>query len=185
MVLTPESCCWETCPGGVNTGFGQLPFTPEVVLTAIATSKSTVVGLRLDHDRRAWIEDTAAQQGVSVRAVFEALIDRARAEEAAFNSFLGTDDPAAGRNGVDAASHVDEEAGPGDESRGKSRDEAIDGDGGARSVSAALAPGACVGRALTVSGRVFHMAVSVATALVENSGHYARENWRIITGAGE
>ena len=88
------------------------------MLTAIATSKSTVLGLRLDHDRRAWIEDTAAQQGVSVRAVFEALIDRARTEEAAFNSFLGGDEPGTLRNGTDVGSAA---GGPGPAPRNAGR----------------------------------------------------------------
>jgi hypothetical protein len=178
MVLTPRWRWSELHRCGVNAGVRQLPFTPAVVLTAIASSKSTVLGLRLDHDRRAWIEDTAAQQGVSVRAVFEALIDRARAEEAAFNSFLVTDDPRAGRNGHDVAPGVDGVAGPEDAFRGATPDGFAAG-----SVPAALASMAVVGRALALSGRVLGMAVSLATALVENSGHYARENWRIITRA--
>ncbi len=53
------------------------------MLSPIATTKSSVLGLRLDNDRHAWVEATAIEQGVSVRAVFEALIDRARAEELA------------------------------------------------------------------------------------------------------
>jgi hypothetical protein len=150
------------------------------VLTAIATSKSTVLGLRLDHDRRAWIEDTAAQQGVSVRAVFEALIDRARAEEAAFNSFLGADDAGGGRNGRDSGSRVEGEAGPERASRG-----AAPGGLDVGRVPAALASMPVVGRAVALSGQVFRMAVSLATALVENSSHYAQENWRIITRAEE
>jgi len=44
----------------------------------MATSKSTVLGIRLDHDRRAWVEAAAAEEGVTVRALFEQMIDRAR-----------------------------------------------------------------------------------------------------------
>ncbi len=44
----------------------------------MATTKSTVMGIRLDHDRRAWVEAEAARLGVSVRGLFEAMIDAAR-----------------------------------------------------------------------------------------------------------
>ena len=47
----------------------------------MATTKSTVVGIRLDHERRAWVEAEAARLGVSVRGLFEGMIDEARAEE--------------------------------------------------------------------------------------------------------
>jgi hypothetical protein len=49
----------------------------------MATSKSTVVGIRLDHDRRAWVEGEAARLGVSVRGLFEGMIDEARSSESA------------------------------------------------------------------------------------------------------
>ena len=46
----------------------------------MATTKSTVVGIRLDHERRAWVEAEAARLGVSVRGLFEGMIDEARSE---------------------------------------------------------------------------------------------------------
>ena len=46
----------------------------------MATTKSTVVGIRLDHERRAWVEAEAARLGVSVRGLFEGMIDEARTE---------------------------------------------------------------------------------------------------------
>jgi hypothetical protein len=49
----------------------------------MATSKSTVLGIRLDHDRRAWLEAEAARRGVSVRVLFEGMIDGARSGETA------------------------------------------------------------------------------------------------------
>jgi hypothetical protein len=49
----------------------------------MATSKSTVVGIRLDHERRAWVEAEAARLGVSVRGLFEGMIDEARSGETA------------------------------------------------------------------------------------------------------
>lgn len=42
------------------------------------SSKTTVLGIRLDHDRRRWIEAEAARQGMSIRAYFERMIDEAR-----------------------------------------------------------------------------------------------------------
>ena len=48
---------------------------------AMATTKSTVVGIRLDNDRRAWVEGEAARLGVSVRGLFEGMIDAAREGE--------------------------------------------------------------------------------------------------------
>jgi hypothetical protein len=44
----------------------------------MTSSKTTVLGIRLDHERRAWIEAEAARQGVSIRAFFESMIDEAR-----------------------------------------------------------------------------------------------------------
>ena len=49
----------------------------------MASTKSTVVGIRLDHDRRAWVEAEAARLGVSVRGLFEGMIDEARSGEKA------------------------------------------------------------------------------------------------------
>ncbi|MGA2474563.1 MAG: hypothetical protein ABSG39_13905 [Acidimicrobiales bacterium] len=49
----------------------------------MATTKSTVVGIRLDHSRRAWVEAEAARRGVSVRVLFEGMIDGARTGETA------------------------------------------------------------------------------------------------------
>lgn len=49
----------------------------------MATSKSTVLGIRLDHERRAWIEAEAARRGLSVRGLVEEMIDGARDGEAA------------------------------------------------------------------------------------------------------
>jgi len=49
----------------------------------MATSKSTVVGIRLDNERRAWVDAEAARLGVSVRGLFEGMIDDARSGGAA------------------------------------------------------------------------------------------------------
>ena len=78
----------------------------------MATSKSTVLGIRLDHDRRAWLEAAAAEEGVTVRALFERMIDQARAGETPSDSV--PDSPAASTVGggpIDQAAEV--VAGPG------------------------------------------------------------------------
>jgi hypothetical protein len=49
----------------------------------LTSTKSTVLGVRLDHERRAWIESAAAAQGLTVRGLVERMIDEARAAEAA------------------------------------------------------------------------------------------------------
>ncbi len=59
----------------------------------MATTKSTVLGIRLDHDRRAWVEGEAARRGLSVRGLFEGMIDGAR---------LGEGEDAAGGEAVEA-----------------------------------------------------------------------------------
>jgi hypothetical protein len=137
-----------------------------------------VLGLRLDNDRRAWIEDTAAQQGVSVRAVFEALIDRARAEEAQFATFITADDV---RGGIDGTT-----AGAGSRPEGAAAEhERAGATGGFASDSMpVVVPLVLVGRALAVSGQVLHMAASIAAALFETSGEFARTSWRIVTQGG-
>jgi hypothetical protein len=65
----------------------------------MATSKSTVVGIRLDHDRRAWVEAEAERRGVSMRGLFEGMIDEARtggrAEATRAIAGLGSAAPAA------------------------------------------------------------------------------------------
>lgn len=47
-------------------------------VNAMTSSKTTVLGIRLDHERRGWIEAEAARQGLSIRAYFERMIDEAR-----------------------------------------------------------------------------------------------------------
>jgi len=72
----------------------------------MATSKSTVLGIRLDHDRRAWVEAAAAEEGVTVRALFEQMIDRARTGETPSDS--APDSPAASIAGGGPIDHVAE-----------------------------------------------------------------------------
>ena len=75
----------------------------------MATTKSTVVGIRLDHDRRAWVEAEAARLGVSMRGLFEGMIDEARSgEKAEANRAIGGLGSAAAGS---AASHDDKATG--------------------------------------------------------------------------
>jgi hypothetical protein len=85
---------------------------------SIATTKTTVLGIRLDHDRRAWVEDAAARDGVTVRAFFERMIDEARADEMAV--FLGVDvaPQAAGQESVLAGPEPDQEPARDDHAEG-------------------------------------------------------------------
>lgn len=82
------------------------------MLTAIVSSKTTVVGIRLDHDRRAWVQAEAAREGVSVRAWFERLIDEARAGEGGTALAIGgtTTTEAGAEAGAESTSKVGAEA---------------------------------------------------------------------------
>ena len=137
-----------------------------------------MLGLRLDNDRRAWIEDTAAQQGVSVRAVFEALIDRARAEEAQFDAFITADDLRGGLGSTTGG------AGPGIDGGTEARPAGAPGGPELTDSMPVVVPLVLVGRAIAVSGQVLHMAASIAAALFESSGEFARTSWRIVTQGG-
>ena len=77
----------------------------------MATTKSTVVGIRLDHERRAWVEAEAARLGVSVRGLFEGMIDEARSEE---TSAVARPEDAAGDRVREFLSSVREIAAPSD-----------------------------------------------------------------------
>ncbi len=155
------------------------------MLTAIATSKSTVLGLRLDHDRRAWVEAAAAQAGLTVRGFFEGLIDRARIETSGASAGSGAsiDVPGAG-GGV---------PGPGsgpvlahdDEGKQAAGGEAAGGEAGTtppRVVTGRdvppLPPIAEVPRLLLVPGQVLEAATSATATLIESGGRCLRETWR-------
>lgn len=219
------------CAHGVNGAPVKPPLTPPVVLAAIASTKSTVLGLRLDHDRRAWVESTAAAQGVSVRAVFEAMIDRARTEEQGGAVELdewGADEWDNGDEGfvIGEASGAANAPGPGGVGPG-----GFGAGGGARGFGAGgFGPGAgsgagaaygaahagaghagggyagtgyagagheagarpsvppglsmlSVAQGCALSGQLFGAALALVGALLESTGNYARENWRIVTSS--
>ncbi len=164
-----------------------------LVLTPIATTKSTVLGLRLDHDRRAWVEATAAEQGVSVRAVFEALIDRARAVELGDPDPFGTRDEDSGASasptgvGVEGASEPAPKVPCAGFGFGAGPDAPTDLPGPRGPVPPTAASMLCVRQAVTLSGRVFGAAGSLVWSLVESNGRHARrcarDNWRIVSRA--
>ena len=60
------------------TVHGSRPVGSRSSLTTMSSSKTTVLGIRLDHERRGWVEAEAAREGVSIRAYFERMIDHAR-----------------------------------------------------------------------------------------------------------
>jgi hypothetical protein len=80
----------------------------------MATSKSTVLGIRLDHDRRAWVEAEAARRGVTVRVLFEGLIDEAQAGRSAGAEVGATESATGPAVGDRSAGEFASAAGPGD-----------------------------------------------------------------------
>jgi hypothetical protein len=145
------------------------------VLSPIATTKSSVLGLRLDNDRRAWVEATAIEQGVSVRAVFEALIDRARAEELAAVDTLSDLDYDNGYNAITV---------PDGTLYGRTHRDAPEGP-----VHSPSAPVLWLRHVAAFSGQVLGVAGSLVRALVEANSQHARacahDNWRILSGSQE
>jgi hypothetical protein len=85
----------------------------------MASTKSTVVGIRLDHERRAWVEAEAARLGVSIRGLFEGMIDEARSGESVGATNVGqgagsessrADGGSSGEGGATASDSQDEGA---------------------------------------------------------------------------
>jgi hypothetical protein len=163
------------------------------VLTTIASTKSTVLGLRLDHERRAWVEATAAEQGVSVRAVFEALIDRARAVElgdadpfgtGAYDSGASTFPSGVGMEGAPEPATQVPGGGFGVGARPEAPTDLLGPQGSLPPGSASMP---CIRQAVTLSGRIVGVAGSLVRALVESNGRHARrcarDNWRIVSRA--
>jgi hypothetical protein len=161
------------------------------VLSPIATTKSTVLGLRLDHDRRAWVEAIAVEQGVSVRAVFEALIDRARADELADEPSFAERDYDSGQDAHSAAAGgvygAQLDAGPsqagGNGPAGATA--TADALGPQGPVQPATGPVLCIRKVVAFSGHMLGVAGSLVRGLVEANGQHARacarDNWRIIS----
>jgi hypothetical protein len=131
----------------------------------MTSSKTTVLGIRLDHERRAWIEAEAARQGVSIRAYFESMIDEAR---------LASHDPVESREPI-GRGHV---LGVESETRGDTAAVVTSGawsTGGAGrmpespfGVSTESPPGLCddLVSMVTISGRVLKEVMGLPGALV-------------------
>ena len=144
----------------------------------MATTKSTVVGIRLDHERRAWIEAEASRLGVSVRGLFEGMIDEARLGESA-----GADRAIAGLGS----------AAPG-ASTGQAKEEAVAAVGSGESMASehsgsvnagASLPGATksfpwsgVTAVTSVPGGLIREAFSLTASLIELSGRCATNRLR-------
>jgi hypothetical protein len=134
----------------------------------MTTSKTTVLGIRLDHERRGWIEAEAARQGVSIRAYFERMIDEARSVDEGPEE---PTEPIATESAPDVASAVD------DDTAADATSEAWPDDGaawvpepppGSPHVSPTASPGLCddlVSVAAT-SGRVLRDALGLPCALI-------------------
>lgn len=166
---------------------------PELVLTVIATSKSTVLGLRLDHDRRAWVEAAAAQAGLTVRGFFEGLIDRARIETSGEGLEAHPDISGAGL--PDGGDTTTVTGVPGDEATAGPRgigetstpsDEAERGDLGITFRTAdhngrpTPRPMPEVPRLLLLPGQVIGAASSATAVLIESGGRCIRDTWRVF-----
>ena len=158
--------CHHFAPADVNTrGY---------CLQVMATSKSTVVGIRLDHERRAWVEAEAARLGVSVRGLFEGMIDEARSGESAQadRSIAGLGSAAATARAVPSTG----EAPPAP----AVQDPAVVGDTGADHESPAASPSpppsspwSPVGVVTTLPTSLVREAFSLTASLIELTGRVA------------
>jgi hypothetical protein len=140
----------------------------------MATTKSTVVGIRLDHERRAWVEAEAARLGVSVRGLFEGMIDEARS---------GETEPAAARSQDpredrvrEFRSSVDEVAVPSDSggiAASEQQESARPGDASTRrpTPSGPSVPG--IGAVVGIPCGILRGALSLTANVIESSGRHA------------
>jgi hypothetical protein len=131
----------------------------------MATTKSTVVGIRLDHERRAWVEAEAARLGVSVRGLFEGMIDEARTGEKAEADRAIAGLGSAGAGQVEGA--TSEETPATDTPERSTTSEP------SPRVNAPSSPWSGVGSVTAVPGGLFREAFSLTTSLVELSGRCA------------
>jgi hypothetical protein len=138
----------------------------------MATTKSTVVGIRLDHERRAWVEAEAARLGLSVRGLFEGMIDEARSGESV-DDVRATVEAPSSPAAVAGASRVDVAAVSAPEDPASS--------GGPGSVNAVSAQSARmtsslrsgIGSVADVPGSLVREALSLTASLIDLSGRCA------------
>jgi hypothetical protein len=138
----------------------------------MATTKSTVVGIRLDHERRAWVEAEAARLGVSVRGLFEGMIDEARAGESESATRITPEPPSVPGRTIDA---------PGEEAATSSGSEDPSvSDRPDTVISEPLAdapvtssPRSAIGSVTDVPGSLIREAFSLTASLIDLSGRCA------------
>jgi hypothetical protein len=139
----------------------------------MATTKSTVVGIRLDHERRAWVEAEAARLGVSVRGLFEGMIDEARSSEAEATqdiASLGSAAPPA------ATAHAAEDVAgtvASEESTGSERRDSVNAASSPFGASTSSSPWPGVGSVTGVPGGLMREALSLTASLIELGGRCA------------
>ena len=145
----------------------------------MATTKSTVVGIRLDHERRAWVEAEAARLGVSVRGLFEGMIDEARAGETELD--VARSEDSAGDRVREFPSLVDEVDVP-SRFEGTAPSEQQEGARpGDASTSASTPPGSSMPGFGLVTGipcSILRGALSLTANVIESSGRHATNRLR-------
>jgi hypothetical protein len=138
----------------------------------MATTKSTVVGIRLDHERRAWVEAEAARLGVSVRGLFEGMIDEARAGETESAARITAEPPSPAGGAVEV---------PVEDAASSSGSQDLSASGRSDTVSAASWPDApstssprsAIGSVTDVPGSLIREALSLTASLIDLSGRCA------------
>ena len=141
------------------------------VIRPMVTSKSTVLGLRLDHDRRAWVEAEAARRGITVRVLFEGLIDGAQTGEAAARSSAAAGSEPAPGPGVDDRAAELHTSRPGSDAMpaGTSK-------GSWTSLPSGSSPWPVIGSVTALPGRLIRGAFSLPTKVIKTSSRCARKN---------
>jgi hypothetical protein len=137
----------------------------------MATSKSTVLGLRLDHDRRAWVEAEAARRGVTVRVLFEGLIDQAQAGESAGD--LGAAAPSESAVGPGVGDHSAEGFTGG---TGSGESAADFGTGSWAPPACGSSPRPDVGSLAALPARLIRGAISLPVNILKTSGRCAHKS---------
>jgi hypothetical protein len=139
----------------------------------MATTKSTVVGIRLDHERRAWVEAEAARLGVSVRGLFEGMIDEARLGDA-----VGADRAIAGLGSAAPVAAAGQAVGETVTSLGSGEPTASEPSDNAHARSSlpgatASSPWSGLPSVTSVPGGLIREALSLTASLIELSGRCA------------
>jgi hypothetical protein len=140
----------------------------------MVTSKSTVLGLRLDHHRRAWVEGEAARRGVTVRVLFEGLIDQAQAGEFA-GADMGAVAPSESATGQGVGDRSTEGFTGGAGSGGSAADW---GTGSSARPASGSSPRPDVGSLAELPARLIRGAISLPVNILRTSGRCAQRALR-------